>query len=147
MPLSYLKSFSLINWKGIEKALSKFSNHSRAMVVKMMLHWLTTNEKLWQQMHHETALCPWCKEAHETQAHIFNCRHPEAVKAREDTWKKFILTMIDSLAIHNSRYYWSLWPSWKKFFKSPPAKKCHGVTPPSAQIQTLTNKVCWNKMK
>jgi len=112
----------------------------------MMRHWVPTNKKLQPQMHHETALCLQCQNEHETQAHIFYCSHPEAVKTREDAWKRFILTMKDSLATtpdiidqwdHHGRAFLSLFP----------APNHHKITPSSGQMQSLINKAVLEQQK
>jgi len=122
-----------------EQGLSKFSDHFRVTVVKMMHWWLPANDKCMQQLQEETTFCPRCKAANETQDHVFLCNQPDAVKTREAAWCSFILTMKNTMAtVPDIKDQWDR-HRWF-FLKLAPAQQRHWVTPPSAWMQMLINK-------
>lgn len=75
--------FEKIQRRSMTFALLKFSYHRRATMVKAIHRHLPTQDKLYQQGRVTMcAMCPRCISQAETNAHVYSCLNPDALKSR-----------------------------------------------------------------
>lgn len=82
--------FYNIHWhESLRFALKKLSPHRRATAVKMIHRHLPTQDKLFQQGRIAmSSLCPRCLQEAETNAHVYRCPQPDAIKQRKLDWQE-----------------------------------------------------------
>ena len=80
----------IAQWGSLKFALKQFSYHRRATAVKAIHRHLPTQDKLSKQGRVTMcALCPRCMSAPETNAHVYACTQPDAIKQRSQDWGEF----------------------------------------------------------
>jgi len=118
-----------IAWSSLQGYLRKQKMARRAVVVKYLHGWLPTQGLLYKQGRADTDLCPVCELGSETQEHIHQCPHSEAVKHRLGLLSTFITTLQTARTAPEICDCWVSQLYSELGLGTPPASELVGTTP------------------